>query len=223
MTRPLRRALCLGWIASLACTGCQLESGIRPRTQVVIDIDADRMVREETDHVHLVIAGSSTRAQLAAAPALVDRTIFVRMPAGPHWPLREVLVPQRGDATRVYFMTVTAFRDRGDRSDGEELVAEAHVESGYVRDEIRSLQLNLSTACIGVICSSDESCVDGSCEAAWRAPEDLPRFTASVDDIPWAHTGAYTGRRDAEADDAGSPDRELDAGLDDRQRSGSRL
>jgi hypothetical protein len=218
MITPMCRTLWAYWMVALACVGCQLESGIRPRTQVVVDIDADRRLRAEIDHVHLTIVGSSTREQLASAPALVDRTLFVRMPAGPHWPLREVLVPQGADATRVYAMTVTGLNERG------RLVTEVHVESGYVRDEIRSMQLNLTAACIGVACSQAESCLDGSCQDAWRSPWGLPNFTASEDDIPWANRGAYIGQLDADAhaDDAGVPARDRDAGADERQRSGAR-
>jgi hypothetical protein len=132
--------------------------------------------------------------------------------------LREVLVPQGADATRVYAMTVTGLNQR------ERLVTEIHVESGYVRDEIRAMQLNLTAACIGVACSEAESCLDGSCQDAWRTPRDLPSFTASEDDIPWANRGAYIEQldTDARAEDAGVPDRDRDAGADERQRSGSR-
>jgi hypothetical protein len=229
MMAPSRRAHWLS-LAALTCAGCQLESGIRSRTQVVVDIDADRTVRDRTDHVQLSIAGAAKREQLPAAPSLVDRTIYVRMPAGPHWPLREVLTPQAADASRVYSVRVTALDER-DRA-----ILDVRVESGYVHQQIRSLELHLTASCLEMACADDESCFDDSCQPHWRSPYGLPQFSGSEDDIPWANSGAYTGRdagrsdggrRDAgrtelEPDDAGASERDLDAEVFGRPRSASR-
>jgi len=159
------------WVTLLAlCAGCQLESSFRPHTQVVVDIDADRSVRARALRVQLTIAGLGEQGSFDEAQVRVERTISVDSPSGPYWPLRSVLMPRGGDASRRFVVTATA------TSASEEFVASARVLSGYVRGEVRHLQLQLTRACIGVTCDTSSSCIEGVCAAAVRPAESLPLF-----------------------------------------------
>jgi hypothetical protein len=172
---------------------------LRPFTQVVVDIDADDVVRERAARVRLIVAGAPTEAELPEAAPSIQRTITLRSPGGPYWPLREVMEPRNLDTERRFLVSVTA------RTADDDFVAEVRVLSGYVSGEVRYIRLRLEASCIAVECGATETCANGHCEDAWREPGSLPLFKS---DGPRA---GFSGGSDGDAgpntnDDASGAD-----------------
>jgi hypothetical protein len=162
------------WFAALALLapiGCQLETSWRPKTQTVIDLDADASVRARTQSLRVVITGSDQRGQLTgdAEPSL-DEVLTFGADEDVHWPLRFVLEPPRGDFSRLFALTASA------RDDHSQVLAQVRVASGYVSGQVRHLALRFDEACVRVTCGDDQTCSGGDCRDAWIAPADTPLF-----------------------------------------------
>jgi Calcium-binding EGF domain/EGF domain len=184
---------CVG-LPWLVVSACNVDSSVGPQTQVVVDIDAEPRVRLRSAQLQLFIVGARARDS-ADVPSL-QRQLTLGHDGAPNWPLRLVLVPKNGDASRMFTVTATAL----DANDS--FVAAVRLMSGYVRDQIRYAKLVLETDCIDVQCALGESCSAGACVSAYREPATLALFWPTAD----AGTADAAVARDAATDDDAGPD-----------------
>lgn len=91
--------------------------------------------------------------------------------------------------------------------DEEETFVEARAITGFVKDEIITLRLQLDRECIDKLnCSDTETCENGNCAEAYEPPEELPLYTRSD-----------AGTQDA---DPSNPKMDARAGADDANVDG---
>lgn len=158
MRPALISALVLGAIA------CSTE----PRTQVMLVLDADPVVRASAARLQVVVEGGASASNLDTR----TETRFGGAGSAPSWPETLALIPRDEDASRAYRAEATAF----DANDAP--IARAEVISGYVRQRTLMLPLRLDTSC-GLTCGNGTTCREGECIDAHVAPESLPDWTGS--------------------------------------------
>jgi hypothetical protein len=176
--QPARRANAWAqWLAAtlLLAAACQLDSHVTPLTQVVVDLDSEPQVKARTAEVSLVVSGGQQPDETWSAPPSLKRVIELGQDAGPTWPLRLVLVPRGRDAGRLFAITASAQDSAGN------LVAQTRLLSGYVMNEIRYVQLELSDDCQSIVCPVTQTCRAGACFDAARPAASLARFRPSLD------------------------------------------
>jgi hypothetical protein len=149
------RRVWIGLVASaVALSACGTE---RPRTQVMLIVDADSRVRAETTRVAIEIRG---RAEGATAwEGDFDRTFDVAATA---WPIEVAMVPAGDDASREWRATVRA----QDASGGTRV--EARAIGGFVAGQTLSHRVVLEGDCIAAAaCGDEQTCgAGGTCVAA---------------------------------------------------------
>lgn len=158
-------SICYGYVGA-----CDFETAVIPATQIVVDIDADNHVRRRTSALELTVTAAGGRGDLESRSPVWHRVIkrLDRVSQLPQWPVRVVLTPKNGDERRIFALEVTA-TDRDD-----DFVGEARVFTGYVKNEIRHVQIRMNLACVRVLCGPLATCQDGDCIPAWRDPKHLP-------------------------------------------------
>ena len=167
----MTRALLVG--LALVTGGCGCDEG--PVTQVVVTVEADPDVYARTTRVDWRVFGRARADERFAE----DGAQLGSWPVGEghEWPVRIVLTPLDGDATRLYRIEVTARA-------GEMYLAQAVVVSGYVEGRTLWLRVYIDSACLDVHPCEDESqtCVAGICVDARRPAEELSEWgTGRVD------------------------------------------
>jgi hypothetical protein len=181
----------------------------------VVDVNADSVVRGQTDSLQVVVWSAAERSRLKLSGPTLSRTV----PNGRDaledsvWPLRLVLTPRDNDAERVFELTVTA------RGAGDKFVTQARVSTGYVEHKAHYVQVRLRASCVGVVCEEALTCNDGTCDEAWLNPKKLPllpgRAKFPSEEAPDASSPMDSGKStDAEMDASPEPDAapERDAG-----------
>jgi hypothetical protein len=165
-----RWQLCWLWLLG----ACQLQSSIHSSTELVIDIEIERAVREQSDRISIsaVQAASAERA-LRGIPVFAED--FLLADAGDDRVQRVVLQP-RGLATPFVSIHVSA-----EGAQRNVPVAEARLNTRYGRGEWRIAKLRLGAACIDVSCEASATCADGACVSATAAWADLPLYWPSSD------------------------------------------
>ncbi|HEY8427997.1 MAG TPA: hypothetical protein VIL20_06460 [Sandaracinaceae bacterium] len=150
------------FVALVALVACSSPS---PRTQVVVEIDADGYVRGMTDHLAVEVTG---------LPGGQTEALELN-----EWPAYVSLVPRDNDASRRYELSIRAVRDDGSTA------VHRRVRSGYVAGRTLALRVRLTASCAGATCvAEDETCIDGDCQPLEIEPADLPE---------WAEAGADAG------------------------------
>lgn len=188
-----------------------------PRTEVVLVIDAEPIVRSQTHDVQLVVRGGT--GAIAQWQERLDRTLNL----GEHaWPLEVGLVPLGGDASRVYEATASA------RAISGAAVARVRAVSGYRAGETLMLRLVLEDGCRDKVnaCGASQTCRAGTCMDANVDVTALEPYKphAEVDSGQDASPGPMDAAGDAEnldaniadstAPDASSADATVDATTD---------
>jgi hypothetical protein len=153
--------------------GCKLQSRLSPETQVLIDVDAEPLVRERMQSlaVQVVVASSGSDDQ-GAAP-LVDMTVQPGQEGQPSWPVRLVLKPRAGEAERRFAITATA-------RDGDTDLVQKRIITGYMVGQVRYARVLLTADCFSVSCGAVETCLRGLCSDAYLAPGRLLLYTPSI-------------------------------------------
>jgi hypothetical protein len=209
-------------VFALCAIGCKLETKAIPATQIVVDVQADAVLRMRTERVELDVWSAPRRAALDDANHVHSQAL-PKLGSGLEesvWPIRLVFAPRAGDPKRVFELLVTA-RD----GDGQ-VLTQSKVITGYVEHEARYVSIDLHAACLNVKCqAARETCRNGACEDAWLEPADLPRVPgrrrvpgdslADAAAADAAQDAAQDAGQDAGRDGAiGVPDAAADAGRD---------
>jgi hypothetical protein len=198
------RAVHLGPALLLALPLCALacSSGSTDVTSVVVQVEADPGILADTHAVHIEVFGATSRAD--ASNATLRRELWLAAddptPTPPAtadvltltWPIRLVLAPLEGDASRVFRVRATAVGATGDP------IAKVQILSAYRQGEALEIPLRFEDACRDTLCTPDTTCRTGTCTDDWLEPGTQP---APVD----AGT-ADAGAEDAGPDDATAPD-----------------
>jgi hypothetical protein len=197
--------MCLAPLA--ACAG---------RTQVVVRVDADRAVLEDSRYDHLQIEVRALSDPPDGPPRLDEPAYVFPEPAPTPLPFDTVLTPQGGDVSRRYEVVVSA-----EDADGNAYVSVAAI-SGYVPNQTRVLHLRLTSDCRDVFCGNGLTCRRSVCESAEIAPLALPALGQPPPDVTAWDGGIAddaggmidAGDRDAGDMDAGDMDAgDMDAGV----------
>ena len=184
-----RRALGLVAVA-LTLTACSTDL-----TELIVIVDTDLAVPGQLDEI-VVTTQSATGGVKTAAAALADSTSL---------PMTVGLRP--GADTSATVMVYV----RGRLAGTEQVVA--RVDTHFLAGERRVLRVDLTNACIGVVCTDSQTCSRGACVPRAVDPTTLPRFTGTV---PGRRDDAGVAPFDAGDFDAGPTDAGLsDAGAED--------
>lgn len=178
-----------------------LAMGCSQTTRVLVEIDAERGVREDPRYVrtHITVTTFASCGSQRAGEVLA---LDVNLAGQAHsWPVRIELLPCDGDANRRYEVVATADGEVPGTTPREySPFVVARARSGYVAGQTRVLRLTLQAACRDVFsCGDGETCRDGRCVLADIAPMSLPVL------------GQPTDTRSAAGDDAGTLDAAADA------------
>ena len=208
MNRLGGRSTTLGLILTLLVgfqalqAGCKFETKATPATQLVVDIDAETLIRNRLHSLEIEVAAARHRDNIdereetfreELVPESLDSEALT-------WPVRVVLTPKDGDARRVLELTATALGLEG------RFVARARLVTGYVTNQIRYSRLVLETECFEVECGDLETCRVGGCTDAFVEPRDLPLLPGP---------GMMPDAGEAGLPDTGpEPDAGFDAGAD---------
>jgi hypothetical protein len=136
-------ALPVVFVTSVICAiGC----APRPRTQVMVTIDAEPAVAAAAVRLAIRVEGGATDLSLRAEQTVgsIDAPVAL--------PLDVALVPLAGDATRRFRLEATALDATGDE------LGTVRVFSGFVAERTFSIRLVLEDCCRTVRCSAQETC-----------------------------------------------------------------
>lgn len=180
---------------------CKFETKAIPATQIVVDVQADAVVRSRTERVQFDVWAADHLESLSEADRVHSQTLprFGKDLEDSVWPMRFVFAPREGNPKRVFELSVIARDEAGD------LLARSKVITSFVEHEARYVQLPLDAACANVKCRARETCRRGACVDAWREPAGLPH-------VPGRRREVDEPLPDAAAQDASSRDAAPDAG-----------
>jgi len=151
----------LAVLLTLLSFGCRGEP-----TQVVVIVDAQHGVREQSGSVSVEIRGGDRGTMV---PETVVHSVTETMEYD-DWPIRFVLGPENGDATRVYQVEAVARRGAGMSSPA---LVTGRVISNYNDGRTLQVYLLLEDLCIGVRCDDPgQTCRGGACAGAFREPDE---------------------------------------------------
>jgi hypothetical protein len=192
-------------LALFATVGCVTRV---PRTQVVVEIDAESSVLADATNIHVEVFGG---ARGAALTPQAEQDLGGSIP----WPVTVALVPADADADRVFTVEGTATDASG------ATLGVVRARSSYVAGRTLTLRLTLEDCCrtIAATCDEDQTCRSCACVSAEVPPSSLPDWTADAGHVssPDAPLTPDAGASDAPGDapDAGGSDAgELDAAPD---------
>ena len=136
----------------------------KPRTQIMVILEADRAVRTQTRSVRIETYGGPGGPNIPT-----ENFAFLELPLDSigGFPVSHALVPQDGDVSRRFRIEATAFDDSG------EALAHVRAISGFVKEQTLVLRLRFYSQCLYLDpCESpDQTCGrDGNCITAVVAP-----------------------------------------------------
>ena len=160
-----------------------------------------------TENPTVVRVVVSAEASIAERAALLE--VSVEGPEGARerrsidpregaFPFEVVVVPEGGDASRDFRVTVTVEDSNG------AVLGVQRLAAGFERGQTRHAALHFSEACRGVECAATARCVDGACRSACGQPAREP---GPADDCDLGDGGAAdSGPPDLGPPDLGVPD-----------------
>lgn len=170
MRRSLGR-LCWLWLA-LVLGSCG--ETLVARTEVLVLIDAGRVVRQRADT--LLVTFFSGKGEVSRYPRTGEE-LFQVGPGFP-WPASLALVPKGGDASRGFRIEVEA-------REGEKLLVATRVVSHFLAEKTLLLEIVLLDACVGFSsCGDAETCVAENEAPVCRDAKVDPRTLRTADRIP---------------------------------------
>ena len=131
------------------CVGC---SGPSARTQVMVEIDADEMVRNTASVLEVRITGGEYGANVDTYAVRLMRAFDP-----PGWPRTLALIPLDAEQDRGYEITVHA------RLADQTIAVTRQVIAGYVRERTILMQLSLEANCVNLACDNGLTCIEGTC------------------------------------------------------------
>lgn len=195
----------LATLALFATVGCVTRV---PRTEVVVEIDAESSIVVDATNIHVEVFGG---ARGAALTPQAEQDLGGSIP----WPVTVALVPAGADADRVFTVEGTATDASG------ATLGVVRARSSYVAGRTLTLRLTLEDCCrtIAATCDEDQTCRSCACVSAEVPPSSLPDWTADAGrvpspDVPLTPDAAPGDAPDAGGSDAGELDAAPDAGAD---------
>jgi hypothetical protein len=198
--RTLRR-----WLMLLVClAGCE----VTPRTEIMVRIEGDDIIRQVTRSVDIDVFGGERSSDV---PSEVVIEIPFPIEGEESWPITHGVIPRDNDASRRFRFEATARDEFGD------FVAHTRAISVFVKEQTRVLTLRFYAACLHnemCVASLAEFCDEnGQCSDARRDPDPpdggvvgldagAPRDAAGLDA---ADLDAGSIRDGAVPSDAGAP------------------
>jgi hypothetical protein len=180
----MKRALltAIAFIATLS--GCVT---VQPRTEVVVDVDAEMMIEGETTEVSVLVRGGTSAATFD--------TMFRDTIEAPSFPLRISVSPQDQNANRLFDVTVVA------RTSGGGTIGRVRARGRYFAHQTGYVRLTLEDCCrrVAGMCTITQTCTDCACA---EIVEQMPTLDAGV--LPDANRGADAAI-DAFVPDSGVP------------------
>lgn len=131
----------------LLAGACEAE----PRTQVMVEVDAEDAVRAETTQLEVRVLGGIASSDPTGWALRHDTTV-----TDVAWPRRLALVPIELEPARAYQVEIRALR-----ADGTTITSSA-LRGGYANGRTKRLVLLLEDACVGVECGAMR-CQRGRC------------------------------------------------------------
>ena len=124
---------------------------VQSPTEAVIDIDAALSLRPDIDELIVSVQGGTSHSNYTTEYSQRLRTI-----AG--YPVRVVVVPEAGDASRVFAVSIVARM-------GTAIVGRSYLRGHYVEGQSTPFSVLLDDACRSVAsrCTETQSCVGGAC------------------------------------------------------------
>jgi hypothetical protein len=188
-------------------SGCKFETSATPATQVVVDVDAEPLIRARMSELKILVEGARHRDYLDERTPVLDQTLptVAGNPEGLTWPVRLVLEPKADDPRRVFDLSVTAL------DAGGQVAAQGRLITGYLSHQIRYARIVLEDDCYKARCAELETCRSGGCTDAFVEPRDLPLLSGRDAGIDGGEAGVS---------DTGPPPEKTDAGKDAGQDAG---
>ncbi len=140
MTRGVASIL-VAVCAAACAVGCR---DTVPRTQVMVEVDAQAAIAARADAIRVVVTSVDEPSRQ------LDQT-FDLSDADVELPVRVALVPKGDDSDRLFRVAAFAV-------DGTDELAVARARSGYVAGKTLLLRLVLYDACEDVTCGANETC-----------------------------------------------------------------
>jgi hypothetical protein len=162
------------WLALLASASC---SEPRPRTQVIVELDGDLLVRRASREIE-IRAWGGPRGVETPSENMQEYRFDIEAVGG--WPITHALLPENDDASRLFRVEAQIYHE----DDRTTPIATVRAVSGYVEGRTLFLRLRFYAACLYVDpCESpDESCgEDGNCGPAWQPPDSLDDYDPDSD------------------------------------------
>jgi len=160
---------------------------IIPRTEVLLQIEAERLVKLSADHLTVEIAsGPSGGTLMPGAPEEFDLTSDDF-----NWPASLALVAQAGHEDHVFDITINIEAN-------DKRVARSRVKSSFIKHQTLLLKTLLYGECLGNLeCSGSQTCVapegKARCDSADVDASTLPQFSPSGSGGQSAAQGGETG------------------------------
>ena len=187
--------------------GCHSQQTL-PRTEILLQVDADREIRGQADRLTLEISSGEPGALRQAEPEVFDLA-----DEGFRWPASLALVAKASHEAHAFEVTITVEKS------GEPL-ARGRVLSTFLKQQTLLLKTSLFSACIGKLdCGDDQTCVGAQggaeCVSAVVEASQLPTYdpeqAAAGAGSTAGGNGGNGGSAGASVDsgtDGGSPDRD---------------
>lgn len=185
-------------LALFATVGCVTRV---PRTEVVVEIDAESSVIADATSIHVAVLGGARDGVLSPQ---AEQDLGGTIP----WPVTVALVPANADPDRVFMVEGTATDATG------ATLGIVRARSSYVAGRTLTLRLTLEDCCrtIATTCAEDQTCRSCACVSAEVPPSSLPDWSADAGSIP--ADASRSDAPDAGASDTGELDAAPDAGSD---------
>ena len=200
------------WLLSFSLLhGCKADE-TRPRTEVLLLIDADRTIRSQAEKLTVELSSGQFDAPdlVAAEPEVFDLGADEF-----RWPASLALVARPGHEEHVFQVTISV------EAAGETL-ARSRVRSAFVKNQTLLLKTSMFGACIGKLdCSPEQTCVSvrgaAQCISAVVDEKSLPSFVPGGDAGDLVADGGGGGPDAGSRNDASTPS---DASMADADKPG---
>jgi len=171
-SRHSRAALALAslFVILSACTE-------EARTEILVVVDADPMVKSQTRGLLLAVRGAALSAPTNfGAPDNVDLTGSALV-----FPVSLGIVPKDNDGTRRFEVFVQA---RSALPGTSPVITSVRARGTFVPGETRVLRIVLEDSCISRACSATETCRSGACASAEVDTSMLPTYMPDAGSAP---------------------------------------
>jgi hypothetical protein len=154
-----------------------------PATEVLVEIDAEPVIRASARSIVIEVSGGATDA------LEVQHTETLSAPL--EWPVVVAVTPLGGDATRRFSVSAEA-------RDASGSLGRVQITSGFAAQRVLVARLLLEDCCSATRCGASETCRACACASATIDPGTLPDYVGGdagmpMSDAPRADVGGDAG------------------------------